>query len=290
MHSALPNANMRHVALWQVDATLEDVDRHRARLLSLLYPAHTVMDLNIGAALWLAAQGTGRVRLMPASPHAAARNIPGASCASDCAVPALGHRVCSTLLHDTLMRLHAHTTIRCNAGGGNLLLAATLVGISVHQCQLRWVAACADAQASGASSYWAGGIYRSAARIVLVGHGADEQNAAYGRHRSRFRTHVRRRQRPSSRAPSLSLLNLGVCRHEHARTSVPQVIITWHANQAAPTLASCMCRMKLEKQCVLVATQRWEGLAAELALDMARLWRRNLGRDDRLLADTGREV
>jgi len=36
--------------------------------------------------------------------------------------------------------------------------------------------------------------------------------------------------------------------------------------------------------------QRWEGLAAELAVDMARLWSRNLGRDDRLLADTSREV
>lgn len=32
----------------------------------LLRPADTVMDLNIGAALWLAAQGEGRVRLVPA--------------------------------------------------------------------------------------------------------------------------------------------------------------------------------------------------------------------------------
>ena len=48
--------------------------------------------------------------------------------------------------------------------------------------------------------------------------------------------------------------------------------------------------MKLRKLYVLVPTQRWEGLAAELALDMARLWTRNLGRDDRLLADTSREV
>ena len=36
--------------------------------------------------------------------------------------------------------------------------------------------------------------------------------------------------------------------------------------------------------------QGWDGLAAELALDVARLWARNLGRDDRLLADTGREA
>ena len=93
VHRALPSAITRHVALWQVDATLEDVDRHRARLLSLLYPAHTVMDLNIGAALWLAAQGTGRVRLTPPGPQAATPNIPGASCASVRAVTALGRRV-----------------------------------------------------------------------------------------------------------------------------------------------------------------------------------------------------
>ena len=82
---------MHHVALWQVDATLEDVDRHRARLLRLLHPAHTVMDLNIGAALWLAAQGIGRVRLKPAGPHAAKPDSPGATWASVCAVTALGH-------------------------------------------------------------------------------------------------------------------------------------------------------------------------------------------------------
>jgi asparagine synthetase B (glutamine-hydrolysing) len=36
--------------------------------------------------------------------------------------------------------------------------------------------------------------------------------------------------------------------------------------------------------------QGWEGLAAELALDVGRLWRRNLGRDDRLIADVAREA
>ena len=105
------------MALWQVDATLEDVDRHRAHLLSLLYPAHTVMDLNIGAALWLAAQGTGRVRLTPVGPHATAPTIRGASCASVCAVSALGHQVCSALLHDTSWHSRTHTTFTYNAKG-----------------------------------------------------------------------------------------------------------------------------------------------------------------------------
>jgi asparagine synthetase B (glutamine-hydrolysing) len=36
--------------------------------------------------------------------------------------------------------------------------------------------------------HWAGGQrYRSTARVVLLGHGADELCAGYGRHRTRFR-------------------------------------------------------------------------------------------------------
>jgi asparagine synthetase B (glutamine-hydrolysing) len=34
----------------------------------------------------------------------------------------------------------------------------------------------------------------------------------------------------------------------------------------------------------------WQRLAAELELDVSRLWQRNLGRDDRLISDNGREV
>jgi len=40
---------------------------------------------------------------------------------------------------------------------------------------------------AGTTSYdW----YKSAARVVLLGHGADEQHAGYGRHRTSFRNHV----------------------------------------------------------------------------------------------------
>lgn len=40
----------------------------------------------------------------------------------------------------------------------------------------------------------------------------------------------------------------------------------------------------------LPALQGWRGLAGELGEDTRRLWSRNLGRDDRLVADTGREA
>lgn len=122
------------------DRSLADVEAARSRLLRLLAPSDTVMDLNIGAALWLAAEGEG------------------------------------------------------------VVLDSTIDAAEVGQWR------------------------RSAARAVFVGHGADELFGGYGRHRTRFRA------------------------------------------------------------------AGWRGLAEELALDVRRLWIRNLGRDDRLVADRGREA
>lgn len=34
----------------------------------------------------------------------------------------------------------------------------------------------------------------------------------------------------------------------------------------------------------------WLGLHEEMKLDMQRIWKRNLGRDDRCIADNGKEV
>ncbi|DBA90990.1 TPA: hypothetical protein ACH3X2_004197 [Trebouxia sp. C0005] len=49
-------APTREWRLIQVDSSLEEVDQHRDWLLGLLRPSATVMDLNIGAALWMAAR------------------------------------------------------------------------------------------------------------------------------------------------------------------------------------------------------------------------------------------
>eukprot|EP00250_Pteridium_aquilinum_P006327 c16269_g1_i1 orf=528-2459(-) len=66
--------------------------------------------------------------------------------------------------------------------------------------------------------------YKSEARVVLVGSGADEQCAGYGRHRTKFRE------------------------------------------------------------------GGWKALEREMQLDMQRLWKRNMGRDDRCIADHGKEA
>ncbi len=159
-----------------MDRSLADVDVQRHRLLTLLQPSATVMDLNIGAALWFAASGDGVLRL-PAAGACAGGSPAGVA-----------------------------------PWGG---LADRLSALEVAESEL-------DSQQQ--QQQLSGSRYRSAARVVLLGHGADEQCAGYGRHRTRFRA------------------------------------------------------------------AGWSGLAAELALDVGRLWQRNLGRDDRLVADHGREV
>lgn len=134
-------APSRRWKLVEIDADLLKLTSETKHVMSLINPARTYMDLNIGIALWLAASGDG--------------------CLQD-----------ETGNDDTCDRVK----------------------------------------------------YKSAARILLVGSGADEQCAGYGRHRTKYRN------------------------------------------------------------------GSWLGLNDEMKLDMQRIWKRNLGRDDRCIADNGKEA
>jgi asparagine synthetase B (glutamine-hydrolysing) len=159
--------------LVRVDADVEEVRRGlpAARLAGLLRPARTVMDRNIGAALWLAARGEGWVDV--ASAPAASR-------------------------------------------------AAGAAGVRVP--------------------------YASRARVLLLGQGADEQCAGYSRHRAAFRA--------------------GASSGEAIRAL---------AKEEGPAEG-------------LSPARDWEALGDAVRLDATRLWRRNMGRDDRLVSDRGREA
>ncbi|ESW29826.1 hypothetical protein PHAVU_002G101900 [Phaseolus vulgaris] len=136
-------APSRKWRLVEIDADLSDLVFETSHVVSLINPANTYMDLNIGIALWLASGGDG------------------------------------------------------------------------------WVS---DANTSDNDDNHVRTKYKSNAKILLVGSGADEQCAGYGRHRTSYR-----------------------------RGS-------------------------------------WLGLHEEMRLDMQRIWRRNLGRDDRCIADNGKEA
>ncbi|KAL9262580.1 Asparagine synthetase domain-containing protein [Drosera capensis] len=133
----------RRWRLVEIDDVLSNLVVEMKHVMSLINPAKTYMDLNIGTALWLAARGHG------------------------------------------------------------------------------WMY---EASSDSNDGLYKRVRYKSKARILLVGSGADEQCAGYGRHRTKFRSNS------------------------------------------------------------------WSGLQEEMKLDMQRIWKRNLGRDDRCIADNGKEA
>ncbi|XP_052206075.1 uncharacterized protein LOC127810572 isoform X2 [Diospyros lotus] len=140
---------LRRWKLVEIDADLSNLTSETKHVMSLINPAKTYMDLNIGLALWLAATGDGCV--------------------------------------------YDEGIYSNNADNYN------------NQDYRRVK-------------------YKSEARILLVGSGADEQCAGYGRHKTKYRN------------------------------------------------------------------GSWIGLHEEMKLDMQRIWKRNLGRDDRCIADNGKEA
>ncbi|XP_020599412.1 asparagine synthetase domain-containing protein 1 isoform X1 [Phalaenopsis equestris] len=137
-------APMRRWRLVEIDATLLNLTMKTTKhVMSLIHPAETFMDLNIGIALWLAAGGDGHV----------------------------DGQICNFHLED--------------------------------------------------QHYYK---YKSEARVLLVGSGADEQCAGYSRHRTKYQL------------------------------------------------------------------DGWRALHEEMRLDMQRIWKRNMGRDDRLISDHGKEA
>ncbi|XP_038705543.1 asparagine synthetase domain-containing protein C4F6.11c isoform X2 [Tripterygium wilfordii] len=136
-------APSRRWKLVNIDVDLTKLTSEMKHIMSLINPANTYMDLNIGTALWLASSGDGWV-----------------------------NEKLSDIVEEN------HRLVR----------------------------------------------YKSKARVVLVGSGADEQCAGYGRHKTKFRC------------------------------------------------------------------GSWLRLHEEMKLDMQRIWRRNMGRDDRCIADHGKEA
>ncbi|KAG7032257.1 Asparagine synthetase domain-containing protein 1 [Cucurbita argyrosperma subsp. argyrosperma] len=135
-------APLRRWKLVEIDADLSNLTSETKHVMSLINPANTYMDLNIGIALWLASGGDG------------------------------------------------------------------------------WIYESIDKD----DKFHRRVKYKSQAKILLVGSGADEQCAGYGRHRTKYRQ------------------------------------------------------------------GGWHLLNEEMKLDIQRIWKRNLGRDDRCIADNGKEA
>jgi asparagine synthetase B (glutamine-hydrolysing) len=117
------------------------------------------MDLNIGAALWLAARAEGQRVLLPvrcSSRDAADSNVTSAP--------------------------NGTSSSSNSISEWRLVTAEEAVAVAAGS-----TTAVDSAGSSSSSSAVTRCCYRSAARVVLLGHGADEQCGGYGRHRTRFR-------------------------------------------------------------------------------------------------------
>ena len=101
--------------------------------------------------------------------------------------------------------------------------------------------------------------YRSACKVLLVGLGADEQLGGYGRHRVVHNAAYSAALNQSERAADGDV----------SSPSSPDASASTHDVAAAAAEVA---------------------LRTELLKDTARLWRRNLGRDDRCVSDHGREA
>ena len=205
--------------LVEVDVSLAMLHEARGAIEALLAPARTVMDLNIGAALWFGARGVGRLRTRAPPPcashlcrYADEPTPPAPAPAPEAAVAATTDRAAA---------LRVRVRVVGEDGDAGLRLSVELLGPDGEDGKAdaaEGIDGIGDGDGDGAAAY------RSGARVLLLGMGADEQMGGYGRHRTAYRK------------------------------------------------------------------GGWAGLGAELASDRARLWVRNLGRDDRVVSDHGREA
>lgn len=229
---ALPGQGQRPWRLIEVNVTLEELRRVRAHIRRLLHPSNTVMDFNIAAVLWFGAQGRGVSR-----PNSQLQPIQAADVCRYGAVDTKQALADAEKLLGELDEANAapqelptekldrgERFRRQKAQRKKSKLAAKERKVRAREMVFGKTKTAEDWQAE-LDQYHASTIPCSAeCRVLLVGFGADEQLAGYGRHRTAFRS------------------------------------------------------------------GGWARLAQELERDLARLWQRNLGRDDRIISDSSREA
>ena len=242
----------RRFNLIEVNVSLDELQQSRRHLLAVLRPASTVMDLNIGAALWYGSRGRG---MLCGGGESSDGNGGGGdssshhhqeSCTSSRASAVCRYAGQSEHGADGIVSLVAASAAVARP---RVLLRVAVCGRAEiapgNEVHLTLTHAGSDEQAlarDGSPMRSPHGEpqqpqppqqlqppqpqqhYQSGARVLLLGTGADEQLAGYGRHRTVFRK------------------------------------------------------------------EGWAGLSSELAAERERLWLRNLGRDDRVISDWGREA
>ncbi|CAI5702049.1 unnamed protein product [Peronospora effusa] len=215
--------------LVKVNVSLVELVKQQRKVQALMAPCDTHMDFNIGTAFWFLSRGRGVLTKSTEAaeittldelnaflkPHQA--DLPGLE-AKDAAL---------TLFDDKSVNGSALLCPVTRDEASKKLLEQQYVSCFVHrskQTELPTLSNPTSASTRTSCSFSTLSHYQTNAQVVLVGIGADEQLAGYGRHRT-------------------TLINGGE-----------------------------------------------QALRAELNMDLSRIWKRNLGRDDRCIAAHGREA
>ena len=234
---ACPGRPWRFIA---VDEDLSTLQAVQERVMTLCTPRNSTMDFSIAAALWCAARGIGwtaasgaQVGTRTEHPATAAVQAALAFCAAGpthvWGPAALPHDVSledgSVPEQATAAAATGHTPVPEQAAPATAAAAPAPPEPST--------APSTSAVVDGEEHT----LVRSAARVLLLGMGADEQCGGYGRHHTAFARGREEVKGSGERGPP-----------------------------------------------------GWAALQGELDMDTARIWQRNLGRDDRIVSDHGREA
>ena len=167
-----------------MNVSLRELQAARAHLSALLRPADTVMDLNIGAALWFGSRGVGSL-IRRSAGNASSSNVcryasqaaafDGEGAISDAAMPSG-----EALPPLVSARINVTLTAPRSSDVGVRFTITPITHCTNAERAKHADDACEDHDHNERSRF------RSSARILLVGSGADELLAGYGRHKTVF--------------------------------------------------------------------------------------------------------
>eukprot|EP00667_Euglena_gracilis_P005545 EG_transcript_5585 len=262
--------------LVEIDLTAAEAEEAMPRLVRLIHPCDTVMDLNIATALWAAAQGKGCIRECGADPPVAVRS-----------------RLVRYGVADAVSESPASAPAESDGSsspGGSVPDAAAIPDAFRPLCEALW-----------ALSAMPSSVDEERVRLSLLG-GPEWPLPWRELGYRRMKLYVRAARDAGVVETGPEGDSMPWCRLTAAVREVYAARSAVQPEPAAPRRAvvssarALLLGIGADETLAGYGRHRTtflrggtEALVAELELDFGRLWKRNLGRDDRVLSDWGKE-